>query len=309
MKKKTKILTCMFAAIMLVICLLGASCGRGKNKTTTTAEPTPMPQYLHIKWADQIPTNDAQTNTTGGAYIGIYTGISQTPPVSYTKYTWVRIKGEDGAPATYTGIDGKDGIDGLSAYEIAVKNGFNGSEQEWLASLKGQNGSNGIGIDGQNGQNGLSAYEIACNHGFIGSEEEWLASLKGQDGSDGQDGASVKAHISTAVGYNPRLGRSEIGVHVDRDGGFVYMIKAYCNTYNIPQDIIIEWTSCSPVNSINNPRRYYILSGDPTVPNSQVILQIPVAPYYKNYFEADTNFYIYISGIEVEMAQLENATY
>ena len=28
-------------------------------------------------------------------------------------------------------------ITGLSAYEIAVKNGFEGTEQEWLDSLKG----------------------------------------------------------------------------------------------------------------------------------------------------------------------------
>lgn len=34
--------------------------------------------------------------------------------------------------------DGKDGKDGLSAYEIAVKNGFEGTEQEWLESLKGE---------------------------------------------------------------------------------------------------------------------------------------------------------------------------
>ena len=33
--------------------------------------------------------------------------------------------------------------DGLSAYEIAVKNGFVGTEEEWLASLKGVNGENG----------------------------------------------------------------------------------------------------------------------------------------------------------------------
>ena len=32
---------------------------------------------------------------------------------------------------------GKDGDNGLSAYEIAVQNGFNGTETEWLASLKG----------------------------------------------------------------------------------------------------------------------------------------------------------------------------
>ena len=32
---------------------------------------------------------------------------------------------------------------GLSAYEIAVKNGFEGTEQEWLASLKGEPGAAG----------------------------------------------------------------------------------------------------------------------------------------------------------------------
>ena len=35
------------------------------------------------------------------------------------------------------------GKDGLSAYEIAVKNGFKGSETEWLASLVGPRGPKG----------------------------------------------------------------------------------------------------------------------------------------------------------------------
>ena len=35
------------------------------------------------------------------------------------------------------GRDGANGADGKSAYEIAVANGFEGSEQDWLASLKG----------------------------------------------------------------------------------------------------------------------------------------------------------------------------
>lgn len=35
-----------------------------------------------------------------------------------------------------TGRDGIDGDDGLSAYEIALNNGFVGTEQEWLESLK-----------------------------------------------------------------------------------------------------------------------------------------------------------------------------
>lgn len=34
------------------------------------------------------------------------------------------------------GGTGAPGKDGLSAYEIAVKNGFEGSEQDWLNSLQ-----------------------------------------------------------------------------------------------------------------------------------------------------------------------------
>lgn len=41
------------------------------------------------------------------------------------------------------GIDGANGNDGKSAYQIAVDNGFEGTEQEWIDSLKGQKGDNG----------------------------------------------------------------------------------------------------------------------------------------------------------------------
>ena len=96
------------------------------------------------------------------------------------------------------------GKDGKSAYEIAVENGFVGTEIEWLESLKGADGKDGTdglpgkdGIDGQNGADGQdgvngidgkSAYEIAVANGFIGTESEWLESLKGSDGRDGVDG-------------------------------------------------------------------------------------------------------------------------
>ena len=41
------------------------------------------------------------------------------------------------------------GVQGYSAYEIAVQNGFEGTEQEWLASLKGADGNDGSkGADG-----------------------------------------------------------------------------------------------------------------------------------------------------------------
>src|SRR5882757_8809466 len=53
-------------------------------------------------------------------------------------------KGEPGArstvpgPAGDPGFPGLDGNAGLSAYDIAVNNGFVGSESEWLSSLVAQ---------------------------------------------------------------------------------------------------------------------------------------------------------------------------
>ena len=48
-------------------------------------------------------------------------------------------KGTDGLP----GKNGVDGKDGKSAYQIAVEQGFAGSEAAWLLSLKGEKGEKG----------------------------------------------------------------------------------------------------------------------------------------------------------------------
>jgi hypothetical protein len=45
---------------------------------------------------------------------------------------------------------------GKSAYDIAVDNGFEGTEQEWLASLKGPQGIQGEqGPKGETGEQGI----------------------------------------------------------------------------------------------------------------------------------------------------------
>lgn len=73
-------------------------------------------------------------------------------------------QGEQGLPGEpgkdgLNGVDGKDGIngidgkDGKSAYEIAVEHGFQGSEEEWLESLKGKDG-----VGGEGGSVDLSNY-------------------------------------------------------------------------------------------------------------------------------------------------------
>lgn len=59
-----------------------------------------------------------------------------------------------------------DGNDGLSAYELALKNGTTTakSEAEWLASLKGKDGKDGI-----DGERGLAYYRLKSN--LVGSLE------------------------------------------------------------------------------------------------------------------------------------------
>ncbi len=59
----------------------------------------------------------------------------------------------------------------FSAYGLAVKHGFAGSEQEWLESLIGD-----------------SAYDLAVKQGFTGTLADWLASLIGPRGPVGPAG-------------------------------------------------------------------------------------------------------------------------
>lgn len=143
----------------------------------------------------QSCTNILPTNTTywklmvkGGKsaydlYVEKTVNAGDTP---LTLEAWLEsLHGQDGLP-------GAAGTNGKSAYQIATENGFNGTEIEWLASLKGSDGNDGQpgapGNNGENGTDGKSAYQIAQENGFNGTETEWLTSLHGQDGKDGKDG-------------------------------------------------------------------------------------------------------------------------
>lgn len=61
------------------------------------------------------------------------------------------------------------GEKGDSAYEIAQKNGFEGSESEWLESLHGK--------DGDPGKDGKTAYQYAQDGGYTGTEQEFAEKL------------------------------------------------------------------------------------------------------------------------------------
>lgn len=91
------------------------------------------------------------------------------------------------------GEKGEKGDDGRSAYQIAVANGFVGTEEEWLESLRGMQGIQGI--PGEKGAQGVQGIRGEKGEPFRYSDftPEQLDSLKvkgdkGEQGIKGNDG-------------------------------------------------------------------------------------------------------------------------
>lgn len=138
------------------------------------------------KLADGIYDTDAasvgQLNTMAGAIgggAGFVNGVFVPPTITlssgntHTNVT-AAIYDLDGRLHTLEqnpggGSQGPAGPAGASAYQVAVSNGFTGTEADWLASLKGDKGDRGdagpqgpAGANGQDGQgNGTNPYFVA----------------------------------------------------------------------------------------------------------------------------------------------------
>ena len=77
-----------------------------------------------------------------------------------------------------TVVSGPQGKDGLSAYEVAVKNGYIGTEEEWLINLKGEKGDQGQqGIQGEKGDKGETNN---IKIGTVETGEKASATLEGE---------------------------------------------------------------------------------------------------------------------------------
>ena len=81
-------------------------------------------------------------------------------------------------------------IPGKSAYEVAVDNGFVGTEEEWLTSLKGEQGPQGIqGVQGPRGEQGVPGEQGP--QGERGPQgEQGPQGKQGPQGERGADGAT-----------------------------------------------------------------------------------------------------------------------
>lgn len=109
-----------------------------------------------------------ETGEAGDAYLinrDLYVWSASTSDW-YNAGTLQGPKGEQGPPGVdgsdgtdgevgSAGTDGQDGEDGATAYEVAVAEGFTGTEAEWLTSLIGPEGPAGAdGADGEEGPQG-----------------------------------------------------------------------------------------------------------------------------------------------------------
>ena len=148
-------------AIVMVLCLmLGmVACDIGKDTAHTDGtEPTVTPDV-------------------GGTVVDStdYAKLYDTPYKVYQKLS------ENGYEGTFEEwVASLQGIDGQSAYALAVECGYIGTIEEWLKTL--------IGEAGADGKDGKSAYDLAVDLGYEGTMEEWLLSLVGAQGVQGEKG-------------------------------------------------------------------------------------------------------------------------
>ena len=179
------------------------------EESDTTLRATTVPVTLHIRPSGFVADGDTPIPPTPDLYTQLLKKLDEkaaglqngkdgfSPKVkaeqmkSGVVITIVDADGETSA-TLHNGANGEKGTDGKSAYQIAVEQGYQGSESDWLSSLKGDKGDKGNtgakGNPGQDGAEGKSAYAIAVEHGYEDSEDKWLLSLKGEKGDAGERG-------------------------------------------------------------------------------------------------------------------------
>lgn len=120
-------------------------------------------------------------------------------------------RGADGAKGDQgeRGLTGERGADGADAYQVAVRNGYQGSEQDWLNSLKGERGERGEdGAPGIQGEKGLQG-------------ERGADGRDGERGADGAPGKSAYQSYLDTTTDDPKLTESE---WADTIGSFANLI-------------------------------------------------------------------------------------
>lgn len=203
-------------------CLLPSECKAGTMKLsvfgyapsdTKALRATTIPVSLHIKPSGFVSDSVTPIPPTPDLYAQLLQelekkaaglqngkdgkdGISPAVTVTETE-TGATISVTDATGTTTAelhngekGDTGSRGADGKSAYEVALQNGFTGTEADWLTSLKGQKGDTGAkGEPGEKGEAGEKGEK--GDTGTPGKD-----GVNGTDGKDGADGFSPTVTVT-----------------------------------------------------------------------------------------------------------------
>ncbi len=136
----------------------------------------------------------------------------------------------------------------LSAYDIAVKNGFSGTEREWLESLKGEDGRDGeSGKDGQDSHVTIeeiyaAAVKAGYDKDFLTFIGEYLSSSAGQYETEYAINKALLSAVDVIATFKVAQGgtlteggSSGSGViyQIDKEKGDALIITNYHVVYNV----------------------------------------------------------------------------
>ena len=133
--------------------------------------------YIHTRYSDNANGSNFDTNSNR-KYIGVYAGEKEQAPTNPSEYSWIKIRGEDGAQ----GVPGARGSDGRTSYlHTAYSNSATGDRD---FSTTNSINKEYIGT--------YSDFEINDSNDY--RRYKWVK-IKGENGRDGVDGKSINENL------------------------------------------------------------------------------------------------------------------
>lgn len=138
-----------------------------------------------------------------------------------------------------------------SAYDLAVKNGFEGTEEQWLLSLKGKDGADGADLKIKD------IYDEAIENGFEGSYMEFLNEFLSYEEAPDNSAAITKGLRSAVLVYC-RFTRNTSSIFDSREyaqagAGAIYRInKAESSAYIITNYHVVYSAESNSQNKISS---------------------------------------------------------
>ena len=148
---------------------------------------------------------------------------------------------------------GLKGKDGLNNYQLAVKHGYQGTEEQFAKDIipksnyeraKELQGFQGTEVDylvSLQGAPGESIYDIAVRKGFVGSEQAYLDSQKGKDGK-----SAYQSYLETTTD-NPKMTEAQYAAINATTTQYLYRINkgkdAPMNEQTLSADQLMELDS------------------------------------------------------------------